>query len=187
MAKGGNSGYQFVVERDSLCFKFVEGLDNQLTLQMDPQTKLHQFKAYKSMLTTTNAHILKACVEDDYNKNLSRSQKLWFKLHCKLGHHSFKQVQYLARRGWLGSKEQAMLSRTVEVPCCAACIMGKQVRDPSGATKSMTVNSGALSKGVLIPGQVIYSDQFSARVKVKSTSPLRSIAQFRIFWRNSVL
>jgi len=176
-----------MVGRDSSCFKFGEGLEDQLTLQMDPQTKLHQFKAYKSMLTATNAHILKACVEDDDNKNLSRSQKLWFKLHCKLGHHSFKQVQYLARRGWLGSKEQAMLSRTVEVPCCAACIMGKQVRDPSGATKSMTVNSGALSKGVLIPGQVIYSDQFSARVKVKSTSPLRSIAQFRIFWRNSVL
>jgi len=166
--RGSDRGYQFMVGRDSSCFKFGEGLENQLTLQMDPQTKLHQFKAYKSMLTATNAHILKACVEDDDNKNLSRSQKLWFKLHCKLGHHSFKQVQYLARRGWLGSKEQAMLSKTVELPHCAACIMGKQVRDPSGATRLTTVNSGALSKGVLVPGQVIYSDQFSARVKGKS-------------------
>jgi len=139
---GSNSGYQFVVERDSSCFKFGEGLDNQLTLQMDPQTKLHQFKAYKSILTITNAHILQACVEDDDNKNLSRSQKLWFKLHCKLGHHSVKQIQCLARRGWLGSKEQAMLSRTVEiVPHCAACIMGKQVRKSSGAIKLMTIKS----------------------------------------------
>jgi len=61
-----------------------------------------------------------------------------------------------------------MLSRTVEVPHCAACIMDKQVQDPSGAIKLMTINLGALSKEVLIPGQVIYSDQFSARVKGKT-------------------
>jgi len=35
--------------------------------------------------------------------------------------------------------------------------MGKQVREPSDATKSMTVKSGALSKMVLILGQVKYT------------------------------
>ena len=44
-------------------------------------------------------------------------------------------------------------------------MLGKQARQPSGATTSMTKRSGDLSHDVLIPGQVIYSDQFSARVK----------------------
>jgi len=56
--EGEHGDYKFVVETDSSCFKFGEGLDNQLTLQMDPQTKLHQFKAYNSVLTTVNAQIL---------------------------------------------------------------------------------------------------------------------------------
>jgi len=34
----------FMVGRGSCCFKFGEGLDNQLTLHMDPNTKLHWFK-----------------------------------------------------------------------------------------------------------------------------------------------
>jgi len=85
--EGHSTGdYRFVVEGGSSCFKFGEGLDNQLTLEMDSKTKLHQFKAYNSVLTEENAQILKACVEDNSNKNLTLSQKLWFKLHCKLGH-----------------------------------------------------------------------------------------------------
>jgi len=102
-------------------------LDNQLTLQVDAQTKLHLFKVYNSVLTTANAQMLKAHVEADDNKNLSLSQKLRFKLHCKLGHQSFKQIQYLARKGWLGSKAKSMLSKTIDVTHCAACIIGKQV------------------------------------------------------------
>ena len=38
--------YKFMVGRGSCCFKFGEGLDNQLALHMDPNTKLHQFKAF---------------------------------------------------------------------------------------------------------------------------------------------
>jgi len=81
--------YKFMVGRGSCCFKFGEGLDNQLTLHMDPSTKLHQFKAYNSVLSVENAQALQAWVEDDDNKNLTLSQKLWFKLHCRLGHRGF--------------------------------------------------------------------------------------------------
>jgi len=52
---------------------------------MDPNTKLHQFKALNSVLSAEKAQALQAWVEDDDNKNLTLSQKLWFKLHCKLG------------------------------------------------------------------------------------------------------
>jgi len=40
---GGDSteDYKFMVGRGSCCCKFGEGLDNQLTLHMDPNTKLH--------------------------------------------------------------------------------------------------------------------------------------------------
>jgi len=55
----------------------------------------------------------------------------------------------------------------IDIPHCAACTLGKQAREPSGATPSMTRRSGGLSHDVLIPGQVIYSDQFFARVKGK--------------------
>ena len=74
--------YKFMVGRGSRCFKFGEGLDNQLILHMDPNTKLHQFKAYNSVLSVENAQALQVWVEDDDNKNLTLSQKLWFKLHC---------------------------------------------------------------------------------------------------------
>ena len=84
---GGDSteDYKFMVGRGSCCLKFGEGLDNQLTLHMDPNIKLHQFKAYNSVRSVENAQALQAWVEDDDNKNLTLSQKLWFKLHCKLG------------------------------------------------------------------------------------------------------
>jgi len=55
--------------------------------------------------------------------------------------------------------------------------MGKQVRHPSGATKSTAVKSGALSQDTLTPGQVVYSDQFSARVKGKSLPAHSGIGQ----------
>ncbi len=60
-------------------------LENKLTLHMDPNTKLHQFKAFNSVLSVGNAQELQAWVEDDDNRNLTLSQKLWFKLDCKLG------------------------------------------------------------------------------------------------------
>ena len=54
-------------------------------------------------------------------------------------------------------------------------MLGKQARQPSGVTTSMTKRSGGLSHDVLIPGQVIYSDQFSARVKGKDLPPLELV------------
>ena len=171
------SDYKFVVERGSSCFRFGEGLNNQITLQMDSQTKLHQFRGYRTVFTTENAQALKACVEDDVNKNLSQSQKLWYKTHCKLGHRSFKQIQFLARRGWLGAKAQGTLSKTIEVPHCAACIMGKQAKQPSGVTSSTTVKSGNLERQALNPGQIIYSDQFSVRVKGRGLPAHSGIGQ----------
>jgi len=108
---------------------------------------------------------LKAWVEDEKNTNLTLNQKLWLKLHYKLGHQSFCQIQFIARRGWLGEKARNALSKVIDIPHCAACIMGKQKREPSGAMTSTTVKSGSLSQEVLAPGQVIYSDPFSARVQ----------------------
>jgi len=55
--------------------------------------------------------------------------------------------------------------------------MGKHVKGPSGITCSMTVKSGAISKDVLMPGQVIYSDQFTARVKGRSLPAHSGIGQ----------
>jgi len=130
--------YKFMVGRGSCCFKLGEGLDNQLTLHMDPNTKLHQFKAFNSFLSVENSWALQAWVEDDGNRKLTLSQKLWFKLHCKLVHQGFKQNWFLARKGWLGPKAQGSLSNTIDIPHWAACILGKQARQPSGVMNSVT-------------------------------------------------
>ncbi len=91
----GVSDCRFVVERDSSYFAFEgDGVEHKLSLQQDPQTKLHQFQATTCELSTESAKLLKACVEDDDNKNLSPGQKLWLKLYCKLGHHNFKQFSF---------------------------------------------------------------------------------------------
>jgi len=46
---------------------------------MDPQTKLHQIKAFNNaILSAENAQALHACVKEDDNRNLTLSQKLWF-------------------------------------------------------------------------------------------------------------
>ena len=51
------------------------------------------------------------------------------------------------------------------------------MRQSSDAMTSMTKRSGGLSHDVLIPGQVIYSDQFSARVKGKGLPAHSGIGQ----------
>jgi len=71
---------------------------------MDPQTKLHQFQAYNSVLSAENAQILKAAVDNDENTMVQAS-------FCKLGHQSCKQIQFLARKEWVGQKAQATLSK----------------------------------------------------------------------------
>jgi len=46
-----------------MLFEVWSGLDHQLTLHMDPNTKLHQFKAYNSVLSVEKALALQAWVE----------------------------------------------------------------------------------------------------------------------------
>jgi len=99
-------------------------------------------------------------------------------LHYKLSHHRFKQTPFLARKGWLGGGVQGLLSKPIDVPHSTACKMGKQTRQPSGTMTSMTTRSGSLSYDALTPGQVIYSDQYSARrVKGKGNPEHTRIGQ----------
>jgi len=65
--------------------------------------------------------------------------------------------------------------------------MGKHVKQPSGATCLMTVKPDAISKDELMPGQVIYSDQFIARMKGKSASPFWNWSEGGIHRRHNLL
>ncbi len=53
-----------------MLIKFGKGLDNQLTLQLNPNTRLHQFKAFNSVLSVENVQALQAWVEGHDNRNL---------------------------------------------------------------------------------------------------------------------
>jgi len=80
-----------------------------------------------------------------------------------------------------------MLSKTIDVPHCAACIMGKQVRESFGAKREIAVKSGILSCNVLTPGQVVYSDQFSARVKGRGLPAHSAVGQKEEYSGGTVL
>ncbi len=176
LQSAGNEECKFEVTNSGARLVLGVGPGNQLTLTFSDNASLPQFQA-TPVSSNRDAKALQAFVEDDENKNLSLSQKLWYKFHCRLGHRGFKQVQFIARRGWLGARAKTMLSHTIDTPHCAACIMGKQGRTPSGNTNTKDNKEGVLSKNVVVPGQIVYSDQFSTRLKGRGVPQHSGIAQ----------
>jgi hypothetical protein len=112
---------------------------------------------------------LNACVSAAKNQNLTEAQKELIRWHFHLGHLNFKTVQFLLRTGALAQSNsdkhsQAAASRA-DVPKCAACQFGKQVRRPSPGKVSATVKDRerALKQGDLSPGQRVSVDHFVSR------------------------
>jgi hypothetical protein len=98
----------------------------------------------------------------DSNKNLTPLQKIWLKLHHKLGHPSFSLVQQLAAGGYFSAPALGLSQlKMTDAPMCEACKYGKQVRRPDDTTTT-TKNPdviGSLKEGATAPGMKIFSDQ----------------------------
>ena len=96
------------------------------------------------------------------NKNLTALQKIWLKLHHKLGHPSFSLIQQMASGGYFSTQALGLSQlKLTDAPMCKACKYGKQVRRPDGTTTT-TKNPdviGSTKEGQTIPGMRIFSDQ----------------------------
>ena len=106
-------------------------------------------------------------VMHDSNKNLGPLGRIWMKWHVKLGHLGFSHVRALALGGYLDKLALGLRREDVDLPHCATCQFGSQVRLKDGATttfKNPEV-TGALKVGQLIPGQRIFTDQLESRVR----------------------
>jgi Zinc knuckle len=108
-------------------------------------------------------------VASTVNANLSDAQRELVRWHQKLGHASYRRVQFLLRSGVLAHTEAtrrlhaaAAKLRPEGCPLCAACQFGKQRRRPAPGKASSVVRevAGALRRDDLFPGQRISVDHF---------------------------
>ena len=104
------------------------------------------------------------------NINLSEVEKELLRWHQRLGHLSFRKVQFLMRTGVLASSTEKRSLHTAAAririaPKCAACQFGKQtVRSIKPRSGSHTVRDtppqGTTTLGVHLPGQRVFVDHF---------------------------
>jgi len=106
---------------------------------------------------------LYSCVTQENNQNLTPGQKAALRWHYRLGHVAMPVVSWLARRNLLGplSSRIASLGDT-QCPSCASCTYAKQVRRPTGSTRTTARAEavGGIQHGKLSPGDQIAVDQF---------------------------
>ena len=100
---------------------------------------------------------------DECNQNLDFHQKTLMKWHNKLGHLSMQHVQWLGRKGIIGIGGDKWGSTTVIPPKCSACLFGKQPRTTKSGKKRVLSHGGSLKKGMLQPGDLIFSNQYESR------------------------
>ena len=114
----------------------------------------------KQGYTEENLKALNSCVLDEFNQNLSSTQKELMKWHNRLGHLGLGKVQSIMRSGALGESPLIKAAANCPKPICASCAYGKARRLPSHVKSSKTTTEKELSKETLIPGQKVSMDHF---------------------------
>jgi hypothetical protein len=101
------------------------------------------------------------------NNNLTEAEKELSRWHFRLGHLSFRRIQFLMRSGALSASESARrlhtaCARLINPPMCAACQFSKQKqRSAPGTTRTVVRDRvDALRQDQLLPGQRISIDHF---------------------------
>ena len=146
----------------------------QVTVVVNPQNNLPMSYGYNHEEVTKSSHALNTIVNEtsEQNKNLSETQKELVRWHLRLGHLSFRRIQFIMRTGILAKTEQQRRLHTkaaslTDLPLCAACQYGKQKRRPSPGTLSSIVKDrrGITKAGNLYPGQCVSVDHFVCSTK----------------------
>ena len=112
------------------------------------------------------------CLTEEANANLTSSQKELLRWHYKLGHVSFRQIQWLIRNKKLSTIGSYKAVANCTIPKCASCEFGKASRRPTRATKTQSKEDKELSlkKDHLYPGQQVSTDHFVSAVPGRTYS-----------------
>ena len=169
-------GESIKVEAHQLTLSGVDDDPTRPTLvaRVNPDNNLPTSDAYRKNDTLRAAECLNATIAavNESNFNLSEPEKELLRWHYRLGHMSFKKIQFLLRTGVLtrssGKKHLHQAACKIEhPPKCAACQFGKQHRRPSPGKVTTIVRDrvGVLKDDHLIPGQQVSVDHFVCSTK----------------------
>ncbi|MCE2996032.1 MAG: hypothetical protein LW863_10560, partial [Flammeovirgaceae bacterium] len=141
-----------------------------IEILVDPRSNLHVGTAYDSSKSTSDsipASAYTTTATSLSNLNLTAAEKELLRWHCRLGHLSFKKIQFLMQSGVLAHTESARRLQTsaaklTSCPMCAACQFGKQRRKPTPGkvTKVIRERRDALRQDDIFPGQKVSVDHF---------------------------
>ena len=164
------------VEADKLTLSGIDGdpSRNPVVARVNPDNNLPTSEAYRHKDTLHAADALNATITavNEMNFNLTEPEKELLRWHYRLGHMSFKKIQFLLRSGVLsrGDSKRRLHQAACNIkmpPKCAACQYGKQHRRPAAGKISTTVrdHSGVLKKNDLVPGHQVSVDHFVSHTR----------------------
>ena len=142
--------------------------------RVNPTNNLPTSLIYSYEATTRQANSFSAEVTAVHqaNSNLSETEKELLRWHYRLGHLSFRRIQFLMQTGVLARSEgtrrvHTAASKLTHPPMCAACQYGKQTRNPTPGTKQSQVKDQAnsLTRNKLMPGEEVSVDHFVCGTK----------------------
>ena len=145
-----------------------------VVVRIDPNNNLPTSEAYSYNDVPIGIAALEATISnvENSNFNLSKAQKELLRWHYRLGHLSFRKIQFLMRTGVLSRSEASKRLHTAACkltspPKCAACLYGKQHRRhaPGQQTTAVKDRAGVLKDGHLQPGQEVSVDHFLCSTK----------------------
>ena len=146
----------------------------QLIARVNPENNLPTSDAHRSSDTPRAVAALNITLNTvhESNLNLTEAEKELLRWHHRLGHLSFRKIQFIMRTGVLSRSESHRSLHTaacqiVNPPKCAACQYGKQHQRPAPAKISSAIKdrAGVLKAENLVPGQQVSIDQFICGTK----------------------
>ena len=164
------------VEADKLTLSGIDGdpSRNPVVARVNPDNNLPTSEAYRYEDTLLAAEALNATITavNDMNFNLTEPEKELLRWHYRLGHMSFKKIQFLLRTGVLtrGDSKRRLHHAACNIqtpPKCAACQYGKQHQrsTPGRVSTAVRDRDGVLKKDHLVPGQQVSIDHFNCTTK----------------------
>jgi hypothetical protein len=146
----------------------------QLIARVNPDNNLPTSDAHRSSDTPKAVAALNITLNTvhESNLNLTEAEKELLRWHHRLGHLSFRKIQFIMRTGVLSRSEShrslhTAACRIVNPPKCAACQYGKQHQRPAPAKISTAIKdrAGVLKADNLLPGQQVSIDHFICGTK----------------------
>ncbi|KAI2509754.1 hypothetical protein MHU86_4607 [Fragilaria crotonensis] len=146
----------------------------QLIARVNPDNNLPTSDAHRSSDTPKAVAALNITLNTvhESNLNLTEAEKELLRWHHRLGHLSFRKIQFIMRTGVLSRSEShrslhTAACRIVNPPKCAACQYGKQHQRPAPAKITTVIKdrAGVLKADNLLPGQQVSIDHFICGTK----------------------